>query len=172
MDSYPAPLPGDLIVTSPRSRAVHTATLLLDLMTYARAPPPAKRVVLTPLQSERLSSYIDSLPLYLQPDGGDAIVKKRGEELILWLKEWKTDTTMFLKTSIRLQSKTTMFNLLKFLDKSTYEDWVNDSFGARFADFEMEGKKYKIVFYSKKMDNKEFDDWGNKEYILIILNLI
>ena len=172
MDSYPAPLPGDLIVTSPRSRAVHTATLLLDLMTYARAPPC--RVVLTPLQSERLSSYIDSLPLYLQPDGGDAIVKKRGEELILWLKEWKTDTTMFLKTSIRLQKKsdTIMFNLLKFLDKSTYEDWVNDSFGARFADFEMEGKKYKIIFYSKKMDNKEFDDWGNKEYILIILNLI
>ena len=172
MDSKLDPLPSVLIVTSPRSRAVHTAPLLLDLMRRASAPCPAKRVVLTPLQEERLSSYIDSLPLYLQPDGGDAIVKKRGEELILWLKEWKTDTTMFLKTSIRLQKKsdTTMFNLLKFLDKSTYEDWVNDSFGARFADFEMEGKKYKIVFYSKKMDNKEFDDWGNKEYILLMIN--
>ena len=113
----------------------------------------------------------DPLPFCFCP-GGDAIVKKRGEELILWLKEWKTDTTMFLKTSIRIHknSETTMFHLLKFLDKSTYEDWVNDGFGARFADFEMKGKKYKIVFYSKKMDNKEFDDWGNKEYILLMIN--
>ena len=117
------------------------------------------------------SSTCRPLPLYLCP-GGDAIIKEQSKELILWLKEWKTDINMFFKTSIRLrtQNETTMFHLHKFLDKSNYKYWVNDGFGARFADFEMEGKKYKVAFYSKKMENKKFDDWGNKEYILVVLN--
>jgi len=105
------------------------------------------------------------------------IVKERGNELVRWIESCKVDlsgnrsSNMFLKTSIRIHtiSVEATSHLLKFLNTTKYEDWVNDEYGARFADFEMEEQKYKIVFYSKKMDFKEFDDWNN-EYILIVIN--
>lgn len=113
----------------------------------------------------------------LRCPGVDAIIKERGKELVLWIESCKVDlsgirsSNMFLKTSIRIHKKSVeaTSHLLKFLHKTKYEDWVNDEYGARFADFEMEGKKYKIVFYSNKMDFKEFDDWDN-EYMLVVLN--
>ena len=107
------------------------------------------------------------LPIYFRPDC-DAILKERCTELTLWLNAGIS--SMFLTTEIRISKSVDMSNLLKFLNKSKYEDWVNDGFGARFADFEMEGKKYKIVFYSKKMDFSEFGDWGNQEYMLVVLS--
>ena len=107
------------------------------------------------------------LPIYFRPDC-DAILKERETELTLWLNAGIS--SMFLTTSIRISKSVDISILRKFLDKSKYEDWVNDGFGARFADFEMEGKKYKIVFYSKKMDFSEFGDWGNQEYMLVVLS--
>ena len=113
----------------------------------------------------------------LRCDGVAAIIKERCKELVLWIESCKVDlsgnrsSNMFLNTSIRIHKKSVeaTSHLLKFLNKTKYEDWINDEYGARFADFEMEGTTYKIVFYSKKMDFKEFDDWDN-EYMLVVLN--
>lgn len=108
----------------------------------------------------------------LRCDGVAAIIKERCKELVLWIESCKVDlsgirsSNMFLKTSIRIHKKSVeaTSHLLKFLNTTNYEHWVNDEYGARF---EMEGKKYKIVFYSNKMYS--FDDWDN-EYILIVIN--
>ena len=107
------------------------------------------------------------LPILYRPDC-KAILKERATELTLWLNAGIS--SMFLTTEIRMSNSVDISILRKFLNKSKYEDWVNDEFGSRFADFEMEGKKYKIVFYSKKMDFSEFSDWGNQEYMLMVLS--
>ena len=110
---------------------------------------------------------LPKLPLCFCPNG-DAILQERSTELSLYLQLWKTEiSSTFLKTSIRTTSKEHMSALIQFLDKSNYEQWINDGFGARFAEFEWQGNKYKVAFYSKKMDLEAFQDW-NKEYILII----
>jgi hypothetical protein len=111
----------------------------------------------------------EHLPVYAYPDCIE-IVQQRCNELTLYLELWKTDQIgMFLKTSIRTvtKSKENMSALLKFHTTSRYENWINDGFGPCSSTFESEGKQYRIVFYSKKIDPELFQDC-TKEYILII----
>ena len=133
----------------------------------------------------------EGLPMFLQ-EGGEEKVAERRKELEVFVKLLKTAPSAIIpKTMIFLNPKNSDYDawwghqdtkrsVSGWLLNNDHEvngkfgNWSAGFLGSRWADCEINGKKCRFAFYSRKTDPHNFPaetrrpDWDGKNYILSI----